>query len=222
VKRLIALAVSMSSAVAVTIPVVASATHKAGHGTGGQELTIGAQPNPIVAGQRTAVSGRLKGPNHAGKTVTLQGAPHPFTSFNNNVATTTTNSGGNYSFRRPPRLHTRYRVKVGSLLSPTVTVNVRRRVSLYLTDYTPLRGSLVRFSGRACPQGDGLVVSIQRLRSDGTWKTLRWTHLREASRCSVYSRRIRIFNDHTFRTVIARDDDHFRGFSRRRVADAHR
>ncbi|MCA1702832.1 MAG: hypothetical protein LC808_05995, partial [Actinobacteria bacterium] len=205
-------------------PVVADAHHQPGHqgGGGAQELSLGAAPNPIVLDRGTVLSGRLKGTNKVGRTVTLDGAPHPFTSFTNNIATTTTSASGDFSFTRRPRLHTRYRVRVGNLFSPGVTVLVRQRVSLFLSDRTPRRGQLVRFSGRSCPAHDGAVVSIQKRTSTGGWRTVRRTRLREASRCSVYSRRLRVYTDGTFRTVVASDADHARGFSRRRSADAHR
>jgi len=220
--------------VAIALPVVADAAHKPGHqggsgypqpGPGGgtqQQLSLGAAPNPIVFGRGTVLSGRLKGSNKGGRTVTLDGAPHPFTSFTNNIAATITSAGGDYAFIRRPRRHTRYRVRVGGVLSPTVTVLVRQRVSLRLSDRTPRRGQLVRFSGRSCPAHDGAVVSIQKRTSSGGWRTVRRTRLRDASRCSTYSRRLRIYRDATFRTVVARDADHARGFSRRRFADAHR
>jgi hypothetical protein len=153
--------------------------------------------------------------------VSLDGAPYPYTSFANNIATTTTSSNGEFSFTRRPRLNTRYRVRVGNL-SATTTVLVRQRVSLFLSDSTPRRGQIVRFSGRSCPTHDGAVVSIQKRTSTGSFRTVRRTRLREASRCSVYSRRLRIYTDGVFRTVVARDADHARGFSRRRSADAHR
>ena len=208
---------------ALVLPLTAQATHKPGHqGGSGQQPSLGAAPNPIVLGGSTVLSGRLVGGNNGGRTVTLQGSPHPFSAFNTSVATATTNSAGRFSFTRRPRLHTRYRVSVDGLLSPTVTVLVRQRVSLYLSDRTPRRGQLVRFSGRSCPQHDGSVVSIQKRTSAGGWRTVRRTRLRDARRCSVYSRRLRIFNDGTFRTVVASDADHARGFSRRRSADAHR
>ncbi len=211
--------------VAIALPVVADADHKPDHQGGGgtqEQLSLGAAPNTIVLGGATVLSGRLKGPNKAGRIVTLQGAPHPFTSFTDNIATTTTSAGGDFSFTRRPRLHTRYRVRVGGVLSSTVTVLVRQRVSLRLSDRTPRRGQVVRFSGRSCPTHDGAVVSIQKRTSTGGWRTVRRTTLRDASRCSVYSRRLRIYRDGTFRSVVARDADHARGFSRRRFADAHR
>ncbi len=235
--KLIAVTVAALS-VAIALPVVADAGHKPGHqggtgypqpapgggGGGGTQaqLSLGAAPNPIVFGRGTLLSGRLKGPNHGGRTVILDGARHPFTSFKNNIATAVTTAGGDYVFNRRPRLHTRYRVRVGGVLSPTVTVLVRQRVSLRLSDRTPRRGQVVRFSGRSCPTHDGAVVSIQKRTSTGGWRTVRRTTLRDASRCSVYSRRLRIYRDGTFRSVVARDADHARGFSRRRFADAHR
>lgn len=187
-----------------------------------QDLSLEARPNPAVAGQSVVLSGRLKGKDKENQTVVLQGAPFPFTPFNTNVATTRTNSGGNYSFTRRPQLNTLYRTRVGNLNSPNVTVQVRRRVSLFVSDSTPRRGQIVRFSGRACPQGDGRIVSIQKRTSTGSFRTVRRTRLREASRCSVYSKRLRIFTDGVFRAVVAADASHLRGFSRTRGLDAHR
>ncbi len=217
-------AISLTLVAGVALPAAADATHKPGHqGGGGQQASLRAAPNPVVFGSSTALSGRLQGGgNNGGRTVVLQGAPHPFSAFNNNVATTLTNSAGRFSFTRRPRLHTRYRVTIGGVQSPLVTVLVRQRVSLYLSDRTPRRGQLVRFSGRSCPQHDGRTVSIQKRTSTGGWRTVRRTRLRDARRCSVYSRRLRVFNDGTFRTVVASDADHARGFSRLRSADAHR
>jgi len=217
---LIATAIS----VAVVLPAAAEANHKPGHQGGpgaSEQLSLGAKPNPIVFGRATVVSGRLTATNKAGRTVTLDGAPYPYTSFANNIATTTTSANGDFSFTRKPRLNTRYRVRVGNLFSPTTTVLVRQRASFFLSDSTPRRGQLVRFSGRSCPTHDGAVVSIQKRTTTGSFRTVARTRLREASRCSVYSRRLRIYKDGVFRTVIARDADHARGFSRRRSVDAH-
>ena len=185
-------------------------------------LTLKATPNPVVAGRSVALSGQLKGPNHDAKTVTLGGAPSPFTPFDHNLATTVTNAAGNDAFTRRPQLNTLYRTRVGGVSSPNVTVLVRRRVSLRLSDYTPRRGQVVRFSGRACPTGDGLIVSIQRKTSTGSYRTVRRTRLQAATRCSVFRKRLRIFRDGRFRAVVAADASHLRGFSRSRVADAHR
>jgi len=221
-KRHLLIATAISVAV---LPAAAEANHKPGHqgGPGAQEqLTLGAQPNPIVLGRGTVLSGRVTGTNKAGRTITLDGAPYPYTSFANSIATTTTSANGDFSFTRKPRLNTRYRARVGPALSPTTTVLVRQRVSLSLSDSTPRRGQLVRFSGRSCPTHDGAVVSIQKRTSTGSFRTVGRTRLRDASRCSVYRRRLRLYTDGVFRTVVASDADHARGFSQRRSVDAHR
>ncbi len=208
-------------ALALAVPVVAEAAKGAKPPPKGNP-SLAATPNPVVFGSQSVLSGHLKGQNNSGRVVTLQGAPHPFTSFNNNVATATTDSAGKFSFARRPRLHTQYRVSIGGILSPTVTVLVRQRTSLFVSDRTPRRGQLVRFSGRSCPTHDGAVVSIQKRTSTGSFRTVRRTRLRDATRCSVYSRRLRIFRDGTFRSVVAADASHARGFSRLRSLDAHR
>lgn len=203
------------------LPTMAAAVHKPNHQPGSLELTIGAEPNPVVYGRATVVSGRLSGNNRAGRTVTLDGAQYPYTSFRSAIATTVTDANGNFSFRRRPRLHTIYRARAAGTQAQ-VTVKVRMRVSLYLSDRTPERGQLVRFSGRACPRNGRALVSIQKRRSDGSWRTVRRTRLRNARRCSVYSRRLRLYRDGSFRVVVNGNASRLRGFSRRRFADVHR
>jgi len=61
----------------------------------------------------------------------------------------------------------------------------------------------------------------QRQTSTGTFRTVRSTTLRDATRCSVYSRSFRIYRDGTYR-VKSDDADHARGFSRTRFIDTHR
>lgn len=189
-------------------------------GGGNATLTIAASPAPVVFGRTTLISGRLR--SDGGQTVVLEQKPHPFTGNFEEVATATTASNGGYSFRVLPRLNTRYRVI--SRTSPPVQsaellVQVRIRVSMRLSDYTPRRRSLVRFSGSAAPAHDGAVAEIQRLRSTGGYGTIARTRLRDAgSGRSVYSRRIRISRTGTFRVVVRGDADHATGFSRRRTA----
>src|SRR5205085_1878224 len=167
----------------------------------------------------------LTGNNHAGKTVVLQQDPYPYDHFNNAGLTTTTASNGSYSFTVHPPRNTRYRTKVGGTTSSVVTELVRIRVSLRLSDSTPAAGHRVRFFGRACPQHDGATVKIQRFsKTLHRWVTKRRTVLLNivGSTCSRYSRRLRVFHDGTFRTVvIPNDKDHARGFSRHRFINVH-
>ena len=187
-------------------------------------LSLRAKPNPVVFHRAVTLSGKLTGPNHAGRTVTLQRDPFPYDHFLN-ALTTTTGSNGSYSFTGHPGLNTRYRTKVGGTTSNVVTELVRIRVSLRLSDSTPAAGHRVRFFGRACPQHDGALVKIQRFsRTTHHWVTKRRTILRDipGSTCSKYSRRLRVFHDGTFRTVVVPNDlDHARGISRKRFINVH-
>jgi hypothetical protein len=185
----------------------------------GATLTLAAKPSPVVYGRSTALTGRLKGSNKAGRTVTLRSDPFPFGSLSPS-GTAVTNQQGGYSFARKPLVNTRYQTKVGGDQSSVVTVLVRMRVSVHLSDSTPRAGRRVRFSGRACPRHDGGLVRIQRL-SGGRWRTLRRTRLRSAPRCSRYSRRLRVRRDGTFRVTVKPDAAHATGISRRRRIDVH-
>ena len=183
-------------------------------------LTIVAKPNPVVYGGTTVISGRHGGAQNGGKQVTLRSDPFPFGSFTN-VASVTTAANGNYAFpRQRPLVNTQYQTRQGGTTSATGLVLVRSRVSLNVSDSTPASGQRVRFSGRSCPEHDGLAVGIQRRTSRG-FRTIRSTTLKPSTRCSVYSRTFRVFRDGTYRTVVAAHTDHARGISRRRALDAH-
>ena len=207
---------------AVSLPVVANATHRPGHqpGRGGADLTVAAKPTTIVFGGATVISGRLRGPNNAGRTVRLRADGYPFNVGDAVVASTQTGSNGSYSFTQRPDRNTNYQVTLGAVRSQRVRVNVRFRMSLRVSDSTPRAGQLVRFSGRACPESDGAVVSIQRQSSSGRYRTVRRTRLRAATTCSTYSRRLRVHRDGRYRATVD-DAARARGYSRSRLLNAH-
>ncbi len=204
------------------LPVAADATHKPGHqpGPGGADLTIAAKPTTVVFGGATVISGRLRGPNNAGRTVRLRADGYPFNVGDAVVASTQTGSNGSFSFTQRPDRNTNYQVTLGAVRSQRVRVNVRFRMSLRVSDSTPRAGQLVRFRGRACPESDGAVVSIQRRSASGRYRTVRRTRLRASTRCSTYSRRMRIYRDGTYRATVD-DAARARGYSRSRFLNAH-
>lgn len=216
-----ALILATLTAVPVALPVAAGADHKPGHPGKPTGLTIAAKPSIIVFGGSTVISGKLAGADKAGKTVTLHENGYPFPGGDKAVATTVTNAQGDYTFTRRPALNTIYRTTVGGTRSPNVLVNVRIRMSMRASDYTPRVGQRVRFRGRACPTHNGLTVAVQRRSSTGRYVTVRRTTLKPATTCSQYSRTFRIYRDGRYR-VTADDADHARGFSRSRVLDVHR
>jgi hypothetical protein len=212
-------AISLVLLTAIALPTAATATHKPGHGPGSAEsLTIAAKPNPVVYGGIVTIDGRLTSSVRAGKNVVLESDPFPYENDFSNVGNTMTGASGSYSFTQRPGVNTRYRVRQGNLLSPVTTVLVRIRLGLRVSDRTPDRGERVRFFGRACPEHVGALVRIQR-RASGRWITVARTRTALATRCSTYSRRVRVFRDGLYRSVVAGHDDHVRGISPTRFID---
>jgi len=185
-------------------------------------LTLSATPNPVKYGSAVTFSGKLTGARSDGQKVALRSDPFAFDAFKN-VADATTNATGDYSLTQQPLSNTRYQATQGGNTSGIVTVLVRPRVSLRLSDYPPRRGQSVRFSGRVCPQHDGSALLIQRRFSTG-YRTVRKTTLRDipGSTCSSYRRTFRVYRDGRYRAAIAKHGDHFTGVSGSRVANAHR
>jgi hypothetical protein len=207
----------------------AAADHKPGHGPGqgAADVTISAT-SPIVWGKSTAISGSVKGAA-AGVLVDLQSDPFPYSDAEfAKEATVPTDAKGDYRFAPLPKLNTRYRVVAAT--SPPVTsavalVLVQIRVKVGVSDSTPTRGSLVKFSGSACPAHDGNLVYIQKRTSTGSFGTVARTRLVDAGDvCSKYSRRIRVYSDGVYRVKVssAGDGDHMTGVSRSVSLDAHR
>ncbi len=217
------LALALGSAALAVTPMTAEAANAPKPPKpGGGMLTLAATPSLIKYGSAVTLSGKLTGANNNGQAVTLQADPFPFDVFKN-VASATTNATGDYQATQKPTVNTRYLAKQGSNTTAPVTVLVRPRVSLRLSDYTPKRGQRVSFSGRVCPQHDGSTLLIQRRFSTG-YRTVAKTRLRDipGSTCSSYKRTLRIYRDGRFHTAIAAHADHASGVSASRVANAHR
>lgn len=207
----------------------ALADHRPGHnpGQGNADVTITAT-SPIVWGRATVITGSVRQAG-AGVLVDLQSDPFPFSDAEfAKEATVATDTKGDYRFAPLPKVNTRYRAVAHA--SPTVTsavaaVLVRIRVKVAVSDSTPKRGSLVKFSGTACPQHDGNLVYIQRRSSTGGFGTVARTKLVDAGDvCSSYSRRVRVFSDGVYRVKVSAggDGDHVAGVSRQVALDAHR
>lgn len=196
------------------------------------KLTIQARPNPVTYLGSVVVSGKLTGQKATGETVELEENPYPFTDNDfRKVATTKTAANGSYGgagipgFSRTPLFNTQFRTvaKTGPpTTSPAVTVLVRLRISLRVSDSTPAAGELVRFSGSVRPEHDGEVARIQRRTAGGDWATVARATLRDVpgANRSRYSRRLRVSRDAAYRVrVIPTDGDHVTGTSRRRAID---
>lgn len=187
-------------------------------------VTIAAKPLKVVYGAATTISGQVTGTGNAGVTVELEEQVAPYTAGFKQVAVTTSDASGNYSFTRTPGVNTKYRATVkikGKTTSPEVIVSVAPRVSLAVSDKTPSRGERVRFRGVVTPAHDGKVASLQRRTSSG-WKTIKTTTLVAHTPVngvarSKYSMRARVRRTGTYRVFVAvADTDHVDGKSRTR------
>lgn len=199
-------------------------TASGGPPPGGQDdVTLAAAPNPVVFGRAVTLSGRVRAPGNNPIQVTLEQDPHPFGDRFTTVGSRATEGNGSYSFTHIPREHTRYRVAAATspaTASAQLLVQVRIRATLRLSDSTPRRGQLVRFSGFAYPAHDGRRVLIQRRTSTGSFRTVARTTLRDAGTSrSRFSRSFRVRRDGVYRARVSGDANHLTGFSPRRSAN---
>jgi hypothetical protein len=191
-------------------------------------VTLDAKANPIVFSGATTLSGRLTNAAQAGgvKIRFEQDDTRPYgDSYKPSALVATTANNGMYSIAAKPTVNTQYRAIAQS--SPPVTsnarlVNVRILVGLRVSDSTPRRGSLVKFSGSVFPAHDGSRALIQRRSSSGGWVTLARPALLDAgTQKSTYSKRLRVRSDGVYRVKVSGDGDHVNGFSRMRTLAVH-
>ncbi len=191
-------------------------------------ITLDAKPSTIVFSGVTTLSGRLSGSGKTGGVAVrlFEDTTRPYgDSFKPSKLAATANNG-NYSFAVKPLRNTSYRV-VAATAPPVAStpkfVLVRIKVGIKVSDITPRRGSLVRFSGSVFPAHDGRRVTIQRRSRSGRFITVVRTRLRDAGTTkSTYSRRVRLFSDGVYRVKVSGDGDHANGFSRPKTIDVHR
>ena len=193
---------------------------------GAPGVTLAASKPAVTFGKPVTLSGVVSGNGAAGTEVTVAQQPFPFSGPFADVVTVTADAAGAYATLVTPAVTTRYRAEAKSTprtTSAEVTVSVRVRVGLRLSDKTPRRGQRVRFSGAVAPAHDGTATKIQRRTAKG-WKTIATpvlvagTPLNGVAR-SRYSARIRIRSTSRYRTVVVpTDGDHVRGVSRKRRA----
>lgn len=199
--------------------VPAAADHRPGHQGGGGNITIAATPKTVKFGGTVTLSGKLTGSNNATRPVTIEQDPFPVDTFTD-AGTTTTNATGDWTFAHKPVANTRYRARSGGAESQNEDVMVRPAITLRLSDRTPAVGQRVRFSGRLCPEHDGVTIALQR-RFGKTWRTLRSPVLKDVpgTTCSSYASRLRLRRDGAFRARFLGDADHVAGNSRVRRAN---
>lgn len=190
-------------------------------------VTLDASPTTIVYSRVTTLSGRLSGRTVGGVGIRVfQDRTRPYgDSYTLTSLTARTTRNGRYSLAAKPLANTQYRVVASvspAVTSPPKLVLVRSLVGIRLSDSTPRRGSLVRFSGSAFPAHDGRRVTIQKRSRTGRFVTVARTRLRDAGTAkSTYSRRVRLYRDGVYRVKVTGDGDHINGLSRLKSIDVH-
>ena len=180
-------------------------------------VSIRAQPNPIVFGSTTTISGSLRR-NTANVRMILQSRAFSPRGTFANISSTSTDRRGDYRFVAKPGAHTVYRVltdtrPVGG--SVELLVRVRTRVGLRTSRSVVRAGSLVRFTGRVFPRHNGRRAHVQRRSPRGRWVTLARPALRAFDATSSrYSRRLRVRRTGVYRVKVNGHSDHSTGYSR--------
>jgi hypothetical protein len=176
-------------------------------------IDAAATPYFLTWGTRATVAGKLTARKAGRKVVTLLGDPYPYGDGYAQLATTTTASNGTYSFTLTPRQNINYRVRSGGLEASTAN-RVRKRLTLAVSDSTPRRGQLVRFSGYVLPKHNGLVLHLQRRNSTGRYVTVARTTTQDATlNRSRFSLSLRIYSSGVYRAWMGHDGDHLSGVS---------
>lgn len=187
----------------------------------GTRVSTKLSPTTIVYGSSTKFSGKLTqvytGYGVSGAKVELQRRLRGSSTWTAE-ATTTTGSGGAFSFTRAPWTNRDYRaVHVSgspSYPGPKSAVRavlVRQRVSGAFNDSTVRRGTTVRFAGSVAPTRAGKSVYLQRY-SGGSWKTVATRTLTSSSTYSV-SVRHNIPGTYTYRVYRPSDTRNAAGYS---------
>lgn len=91
------------------------------------------------------------------------------------------------------------------------------KVTLQVSDATPVSGGRVRFFGSVQPEQDGRLLQLQRRGRGGSYRTLKKLRLRDAGASrSKFSGTLRVLGDAVFRARLPADGDHQTGTSRTR------
>jgi len=212
----------LAAAVAAAIVFIVVATASAQN----PQPTIGVTPAALTYGEGTSISGTLAGgAANAGKAVTLQ-ARLPGRARFDDVMTGAADAAGNFTFAHTPTTNVTYRVRAATQpaqTSPEVAVPVRIKVAFRVSDRTPRKNALVRFSGLVTPALDGLPVLVQRKNSAGAYVTVARTRLTDAGDVhSQYLRRLRIGRAGTYRVSVPATATLSTGASVARVLRVHR
>jgi hypothetical protein len=164
-------------------------------------------PNPVTYGDPVVVAGQIVGTGANGAEVSLFGHAFPFTDpFTKFGNTVVADAQGNYLFVLSAALSTaQFEVRAQTdppFRSSIQTLQVASKISLFVRN-SVRKGRKLRFRGTVAPGQDGIVVEIQKLQRDGTFRVHARTTLRHRDDGrSGYSVRKRTYKTGVFRAVV--------------------
>jgi hypothetical protein len=154
--------ISLAVIVAMLLIPAAAATRPAAPSA----LTMKVSTHKVLYGHRVTLSGRVWGPNHAGRPVVLDAWPYG-DSAPHRLTAVLTDPTGRWKFPASPRIRTVYQAVLGSTAGPRVAIGVAPAMSVQTTARGRLRvevQSSRRFTGR--------VVQLQSRNTGGSWTTI--------------------------------------------------
>jgi hypothetical protein len=166
----------------------------------------------VLLGDPVTISGTLvNGAADAGRQVQLYERRAPFPGTWAVLQEGAAGADGGYSFTAVPARKAYYSVvapataTAGRQASPGLLVTARRRVSIKVSDRTPRKNQLVRFSGfisPAYPLGPGGVATLQRRDKTGAFANVKAVLLKAAGAFTSYRLPIRLRSPGVYRVAV--------------------
>jgi hypothetical protein len=186
----------------------------------------------VLPGAPVAISGTLvNGAADAGRQVQLYERRAPFPGTWAVLQEGTAGADGSYSFSVVPVRKAYYSVvapataTAGREASPGLLVTVRRKVSIKVSDRTPRKNQLVRFSGFISPSyplGPGVVATLQRREKSGAFTNVKAALLKGAGAFTSYRVRVRVKTAGVYRIAVPSSTYYGSGASVAVVVRVHR
>jgi hypothetical protein len=186
----------------------------------------------VLPGAPVAISGTLvSGAADAGRQVQLYERRAPFPGTWAVLQEGTAGADGSYAFSVVPVRKAYYSVvapataTAGREASPGLLVTVRRKVSIKVSDRTPRKNELVRFSGFISPSyplGPGAVATLQRRDKSGAFTNVKAALLKAAGDFTSYRVHIRLKSPGVYRIAVPSSTYYGSGASVAIVVRVHR
>jgi hypothetical protein len=186
----------------------------------------------VLPGAPVAISGTLvNGATDAGRQVQLYERRAPFPGTWAVLQEATAGADGSYSFSVVPVRKAYYSIvapataTAGREASAGLLVTVRRKVSIKVSDRTPRKNQLVRFSGFIAPSyplGPGAVATLQRRDKSGSFTNVKAALLKAAGDFTSYRVRIRLKSPGIYRIAVPSSTYYGSGASVAVVVRVHR